>query len=128
MSDRFRTRNKNVIAVFLIGTLILLGKAAHLQLIDDTYRIKGNNIAIDEITTYPSRGLISDRNGKLVVYNNAMYDLMVTYRQINPEMDTLKFCRLLGIDRSTFERNLNKNWRSGRYSKRKPFVFSQSFI
>ena len=123
MSDRFRTRNKNVIAVFLIGTLILLGKAAHLQLIDDTYRIKGNNIAIDEITTYPSRGLISDRNGKLVVYNNAMYDLMVTYRQINPEMDTLKFCRLLGIDRSTFERNLNKNWRSGRYSKRKPFVF-----
>jgi len=123
MSDRFSNRYINILAVFLIGTLVLLGKAAHLQLIDDTYRVKGNNIAVDEITTYPSRGFITDRNEKIIVYNNAMYDLMVTYKQINPEMDTIKFCNLLGITKETFIKNLNKNWRSGRYSKRKPFVF-----
>ena len=123
MSDRHSSRYLNILAVFLIGTLVLLGKAAHLQLVDDTYRVKGNNIAVDEITTYPSRGFIADRNKKIIVYNNAMYDLMVTYKQINPAMDTTKFCELLGIDKSLFIKNLNKNWRSGRYSKRKPFVF-----
>ncbi len=123
MSDRFNNRYQSILAVFLIGTLVLMGKAAHLQLIDDTYRVKGKNIAVDEITTYPSRGFIADRNGKIIVYNNAMYDLMVTYKQVNPEMDTVKFCQLLGIDKPTFLKKLNKNWRSGRYSKRKPFVF-----
>lgn len=123
MSDRFSNRYQNILAVFLIGTLVLLGKAAHLQLIDDTYQVKGNNIAVDEITTYPSRGLITDRKGEIIVYNNAMYDLMVTYKQINPAMDTAKFCELLEIDKATFIKKLDKNWRSGRYSKRKPFVF-----
>ncbi|MEM1122481.1 MAG: penicillin-binding protein 2 [Bacteroidota bacterium] len=123
MSDRFSNRYVNILAVFLVGTLVLLAKAAHLQLVDDTYRVKGNNIAVDEITTYPSRGFITDRNGKIIVYNNAMYDLMVTYKQIDPKMDTLKFCRLLDISKTTFIKNLDKNWRSGRYSKRKPFVF-----
>ena len=52
-----------------------------------------------------------------------MYDLMVTYKQINPKMDTVKFCGLLGITKEDFVKNLNKNWRSGRFSKRKPFVF-----
>ena len=123
MSDRFNDRYQSILAVFFIGTLVLMGKAAHLQLIDDTYQVKGNNIVINEITTYPSRGFITDRNGKIIVYNNAMYDLMVTYRQINPEMDTTKFCQLLGMTKATFIKNLDKNWRSGRFSKRKPFVF-----
>ncbi len=123
MSDRFNNRYQSILAVFLIGTLVLMGKAAHLQLIDDTYRVKGNNIAVDEITTYPSRGFITDRNGKIIVYNNAMYDLMVTYKQVDAEMDTAKFCQLLGIDKAAFIKKLNKNWRSGRFSKRKPFVF-----
>lgn len=123
MSDRFNNRYQSILAVFLIGTLVLMAKAAHLQLIDDTYRVKGNNIAVDKITTYPSRGFITDRNGKIIVYNNAMYDLIVTYKQVNPKMDTVKFCQLLGIDKAAFLKKLNKNWRSGRFSKRKPFVF-----
>ena len=76
MSDRFNNRYQSILAVFLIGTLVLMGKAAHLQLIDDTHRVKRENIAVDEITTFPSRGFIADRNGKIIVYNNAMYDLM----------------------------------------------------
>jgi len=40
-----------------------------------------------------------------------MYDLMVTYKQVNPEMDTAKFCQLLGIDKVTFNKKLNKIFR-----------------
>ncbi len=123
MSDRFSQRYQYILAFFIACTLVLLFKAMHLQLIDSTYQSKGKSIAVDKITTYPSRGLIYDRNGKLLVYNNALYDLMVQYDQVDPKMDTVKFCQLLGIDKTTFQKNINKDWRSGRYSKRKPFVF-----
>lgn len=123
MDDRYKDRYQIILVLFIVGTLVLLLKAMQLQVFDNKYKTQGENIAVDQITTIPSRGLIYDRNGKLIVYNEALYDLMVTYNQINPEMDTTKFCRLLEIDKATFKKNLNKNWRSGRYSKRKPFLF-----
>jgi len=123
MDDRFKNRFQVILSVFVLATLVLLFKAMQLQVFDNPYRTKAATIAVDKITTYPSRGLIYDRNGKVIVYNDALYDLMVTYNQINPQMDTAKFCKLLGIDKPTFKKKLNKNWRSGRYSKRKEFVF-----
>ena len=78
---------------------------------------------MDQHILYPSRGLIYDRNGELLVYNNPMYDLMVTYNQIDPKMDTIEFCKLLNISKEDFKNRLKKNWRSGRYSKSVPFVF-----
>lgn len=123
MDDRHKNRHPIILGLFILATLVLLLQALQLQVLDNPYRKKGETIAVDKITTYPSRGLIFDRNQKLMVSNDAMYDLMVTYNQINPEMDTAKFCRLLGIDKAIFKKNLNKNWRSGRYSKRKPFIF-----
>jgi len=123
MDDRYKNRHQVILALFILGTLILLLKAMQLQVFDNKYKTQGENIAVEQITTFPSRGLIYDRNKKLIVYNDALYDLMVTYNQINPEMDTAKFCRLLEIDKPTFKKLLEKNWRSGRYSKRKPFIF-----
>ena len=123
MDDRFKNRFQVILGVFVLATLVLLFKAMQLQVFDNPYRTQAANIAVDKITTYPSRGLIYDRNGKVIVYNNALYDLMVTYNQINPQMDTAKFCKLLGIDKATFKKKLNKNWSSGRYSKRKAFIF-----
>jgi len=123
MDDRYKNRHTVVVGLFILATLVLLFKALQLQVLDNPYRTKAETIAVDKITTYPSRGLIYDRNGKLIVYNEALYDLMVTYNQLNPQMDTAKFCRLLGIDKPTFKKRITKNWRSGRYSKRKPFVF-----
>ena len=123
MSERYSQRYLYILVFFAICTLVLLLKAMHLQLFDEKYQAKANSVAVDEVTTYPSRGLIYDRNGKLLVYNNALYDLMVQYNQLDPEMDTLRFCQLLRIDKKTFERNINKDWQSGRFSKRKPFVF-----
>ena len=97
MDDRFKNRQQIILGVFILGTLVLLLKAMELQVFDNKYKTEGENIAVDKVTTFPSRGLIYDRNGKLMVYNDALYDLMVTYNQINPEMDTAKFCRLLEL-------------------------------
>ncbi|MEM9822077.1 MAG: penicillin-binding protein 2 [Bacteroidota bacterium] len=123
MKDNYRSRQKVVQIFFLVTTALLLGKAMQIQVLDTTYQEKAKATAIDKSILYPSRGLIYDRNGRLLVNNNAMYDLKATYKLIDTEMDTLKFCTLLDIDRATFEKNLNKDWRSVRYSKSVPFVF-----
>ncbi len=123
MKDTFKSRQRTIQLVFLIGAILLLFKAMQLQLFDTSYQAKANATAIDKIVLYPSRGLIYDRNMKLLINNNAMYDLKVTYNRIDPDMDTLKFCNLLGIDRETFEKNLDKDFKSARYKKYAPFIF-----
>jgi penicillin-binding protein 2 len=123
VKDSNEQRQYVVIGVLVLAALILLLRAAQLQLIDQTYQNKAAAITIDKNIIYPSRGVVYDRNSNLMVYNNAQYDLMVTYRQINPKMDTQRFCRLLGIDTAYFNATLNKDWKGGHFSKSKPFPF-----
>lgn len=123
MAETLTLRKFPIRLFFAAAILLLVGKAAHIQLIDKTYAKRGSTAGIDKITKYPSRGLIYDRNEKLLVNNVPVYDLMVTHRQLDPKMDTTKFCELLGITKAAFEKKITKNWRSNRYSKFVPFAF-----
>ena len=123
VKDINQQRQFFIIGFFIIAAAVLLGRAAQLQLLSSTYRLKADAISIEKNILYPSRGVIYDRNGKLMVYNNAMYDLQVIYKQVNPKMDTAKFCRLLDIDTTTFKLNLDKDWKTGKYHKSLPFPF-----
>jgi penicillin-binding protein 2 len=123
LADTFSTRKFTIRIVFIVGALALILKAMFIQLVDDTYSARGTTAGIDKITVYPSRGLIFDRNGKLLVNNVPVYDLLVVYNRLNPEMDTTAFCTLLGISESSFKERIEKDWRSPRYSKVVPYVF-----
>ncbi len=123
MTDFHKGRQRGIQVFFIFAIAILLFKALEIQLIDTSYQDRARATAIDKEILYPSRGLILDRNRKLLVNNNAMYDLKCTYKQIDPNMDTTLFCKLLDIDVEAFKEKLNKNWRSARYSKSVPFVF-----
>ena len=124
MSDASLSTRRYPIRMFLFaGAFLLIGQAFYIQLVDETFAKRGISAGIDKVTIYPSRGLMYDRNGKLLVNNIPVYDLMVVYNQLNPEMDTTKFCQLLGISKATFKKNIEKNWRSPQYSKVVPFLF-----
>lgn len=123
VQDNNQQRQFIIIGVFIFAAAVLLGRAAQLQLWSSAYRLRADAISIEKNILYPSRGVIYDRNNNLMVYNNAMYDLMVTYKQVDPKMDTTKFCRLLDIDTPTFKLNLDKNWTTGKYHKSLPFPF-----
>ncbi|WP_438871974.1 hypothetical protein [Paramuribaculum intestinale] len=43
---------------------------------------------------YPSRGIIYDRQGRVVVFNQPAYDIMMIPRDVQP-FDTLDFCNTL---------------------------------
>jgi len=123
MADAPRERVFSIQLIFVAVALLFLWKAFDLQIWDSTYRNRAEATAIDKHVIYPSRGLIYDRNNKLLVNNNPVYDLMVTARRIDPKMDTTKFCELLGISKTEFIEGLDKDFRSARYSRSVPFVF-----
>ena len=69
-----------------------------LQIMSDDYRKSADSNAFFRKIEYPSRGIIKDRNGKLLVYNEPSYDLMVIMNEQKDHIDTLAFCKALDID------------------------------
>lgn len=123
MIGNLRDRQFYIQAMFALAAVVLIGRALFIQVIDDTYSRRADAVSTGNRVLYPSRGGIYDRAGKLLVNNEPMYDLLVTYNQVDPEMDTAKFCQLLSIEKAYFKKSINKDWRSPRFSKRVPFVF-----
>ncbi len=124
LGEQFKDRQYTILLVIGIAAFILVARAFHLQILDNDFKIKADAVAMSKVTVYPARGLIFDRNGELLINNAPVYDLLVTYNQVKPDMDTAKFCALLGIDKASFEERLNKDFkRDVRFAKHKPFVF-----
>src|SRR5690554_7239120 len=67
-----------------------------LQVVDPSYKFYAESNTQRQLTQYPSRGLIYDRNGKLLVANQPVYDLMIVPREVAP-FDTLAFSQALGL-------------------------------
>lgn len=116
-------RQHIIIGLFILMGLVLILKMAQLQLFSSKYKEQAQRTALDKNKIYPSRGLMYDRNGQLLVTNNTIYDLNVVYNAIDPEMDTTLLCDLLEIDKETFLKKINKNFKSRRFSKSVPFSF-----
>jgi len=57
---------------------------------------------------FPARGLIYDRNGKLLVYNEVTYDLMVNLKNVKKDFDTTELCNLVHINKDISEQEWKK--------------------
>ncbi|HAH37390.1 MULTISPECIES: penicillin-binding transpeptidase domain-containing protein [unclassified Algoriphagus] len=84
-----------LIFIFLVGA-VLLTKLFMIQVVDDSFMKKAERNAIQRVVDHPYRGLIYDRNGKLLVYNNPIFDLMVVPKEFQVK-DTTRFLELFGI-------------------------------
>jgi penicillin-binding protein 2 len=96
-----------IIGIFILIGLIYISRLFYIQVIDDTYKLDARNQAFRYKTEYPIRGYIYDRNGKLLVYNEAAYDLMVLPKDVK-DLDTNDFCELLGITKEQFLKKMKK--------------------
>jgi len=121
--DEKKIRFNIIRVVVILMAVMLIGTLAKFQLLDPFYANKANVTTLNQNIIFPARGLFYDRNGKLLVINYPAYDLYVTYKNINKDIDTAHFCSLLGITKEMFIENLNKDWHMGKYSKSIPFVF-----
>lgn len=95
-----------------VAVSILVVKLFNIQIIDDKYKMDAANNSMVYTTVYPTRGIIYDRNGKILVGNQVAYDLMVTPREVT-EFDTLTLARVLDVT-PEFIRNKMKEYTKNR--------------
>jgi len=88
-------------SLIIIAASLLVIRIFYLQVINDSFKLKSDNNAIKIKYDYPERGYIYDRNGKLLVANQASYDIMVIPREVK-NTDTLEFCQLLNITKEDY--------------------------
>ncbi|MFZ5940418.1 MAG: penicillin-binding protein 2 [Bacteroidota bacterium] len=117
--DHFRDRRLVFLVVIALVGLVYLSRLFWLQVIDKSYEVSAENNSQSHMIIYPARGLIYDRNGELLVYNQAAYDIMVIPGDVQ-EMDTLEFCNTLSITPEDFRGRLSA---AREYSPRVPSVF-----
>lgn len=84
-----------------------IGRLFYLQVVEDKYKLSADENVLRRIIDYPSRGLVYDRNGKLLVFNQTVYDLMITPREVK-EMDTAEFCSIIKISIEDFRKKFQK--------------------
>jgi penicillin-binding protein 2 len=104
--------------VIVVG-VILLTKLFFLQVVDPTYKLKARNNVVKKKTEYPSRGLMYDRNGKVMVYNDPVYNIMVTTNNVK-SVDTMALCQLLDVTRDHFDSRMEE---ARSKSPRRPYEF-----
>ena len=78
-----------------------------LQLMSDDYKKNADSNAFLKKVEFPSRGLIYDRNGQLMVYNQPSYDIMVIMNEEKDHIDTLEFCQTLGITKEFYIKRMD---------------------
>ena len=99
-------KRKYIIGGFIvIIAAIFLVRLFDLQINDEKYKRSADSNAFLKKTVYPSRGLIYDRNGELVVFNQPAYDVMLIPRDVQP-FDTLDFCATLNITKEQFDKRI----------------------
>jgi penicillin-binding protein 2 len=118
-------RKRYIIFFVCLLVLIYILQLFKLQVLDTNYKQWADNNAFLNKKLYPSRGEMYDRNGKLLVYNQPAYDVMVVMRETE-EFDTLAFCKAVNITMEDFRRTLSdvKNRKSNPgYSSYTPQTF-----
>ena len=92
--------------VALLIVVIYIIRLFMLQITSDDYKKSADSNAFLKKIEYPSRGGIYDRNGKLLVYNQPAYDIMVVMNEAKDHLDTLDFCEALNITREDFDHRM----------------------
>ncbi len=104
MKDYSLDNRRYVIAgVAVLIVVVYTIRLFMLQITSDDYKKSADSNAFLKKIEYPSRGVISDRNGKLLVYNQPSYDIMVVMNEVGNRLDTLELCQALNITKEDFD-------------------------
>lgn len=121
--NKFQSRKYIIQFCFIVTGLVILMNTAWLQLFNSNFKERAEKTTLHKRTLFPSRGIIYDRNENLLVINEPTYNLEVVYNELESDMDTSLFCKLLNIDTKTFEGNIEKDWSNVQFRKSIPFTF-----
>lgn len=119
--DNLFNRKYIIQGLFILVALILVGTLFYIQVASDKYFLSAESNVLRKIYTFPARGVILDRNEKVLVQNEPVYDLMVIPNQVK-EFDTLSLINIIGIDMKRFKKSFNRAAVQSRYQ---PSIFEK---
>jgi len=95
-----------IAGVATVIVVIYIIRLFTLQITSDDFKKSADSNAFLKKVEFPSRGIISDRNGQLLVYNQPSYDIMIVVNEARNRLDTLDFCQALNITREEFDKRM----------------------
>ncbi len=110
MKGDYELENRKFVigGVAIVVVIVYLIRLLTLQILSDDYKKNADSNAFLKKIEFPARGIISDRNGELLVYNQHSYDLMVVMNEESGRLDTLEFCSALGITKEYFIKRMKE--------------------
>lgn len=106
-------RTNKLLTGLAVAAAILIGKLFYIQIIDDSYKTDASNNSMVHAVIYPTRGIIYDRNGKILVGNKVAYDMLVTPKEVGV-FDTLELCDILEISPEFLKEKMDGYYRDRR--------------
>lgn len=103
INDQYYRRRYVISGIAVVIVLTYIIRLFYLQIIDQSTKDQADNNALVKQTIYPSRGLIYDRNGELLVFNQPIYEITMVMREMGKDWDTLSFCNYLNISKEDFD-------------------------
>ena len=94
INDRYYYRQYVIGGLVVVVLLLYTIRLFHLQVIDRAGQQKAVSNALIQQPIYPSRGLIYDRNGKLLVFNQPIYEITLITNEMKNGFDTVAFCEI----------------------------------
>ena len=101
-NDPYTKRPFIIAGSVVLVVLIFIIRLFWLQVIDQSQKAKADSNALLRQVMYPSRVLIYDRNGELLVFNQPIYEVTLIMQEMRYGFDTVAFCQCLGIDSLEF--------------------------
>ncbi len=121
--DHSFDNRKFVIGGIAVGIiLIYIVRLFSLQMFSDDYKESADSNAFRKEIIYPSRGLVTDRKGNLLVYNEPSYNIMVVMQE-QWGVDTLDFCETMGITPEFYKQRMQEIKQRIGYSRHTPQLF-----
>ena len=125
LDHTFEKRKLVIGGVAIAIVVVYLIRLYVLQVSSDDYKLRADSNAFRKEVVFPSRGLIYDRNGKLLVYNEPSYNILVTMQEQHG-VDTLAFCNTIGITKEEYVKRMDEIKDSSKnpsYSRNTPQLF-----
>ena len=124
MSGKFNFSNRKYVVgtVAVIVTVVYIVRLFSLQILSDEYKKNADSNAFRKEIQYPSRGLILDRKGQLMVFNEPSYNIMVVMQE-QLGVDTADFCRTIGITEEEYVKKMQEIKARRNYSRYTPQLF-----
>jgi penicillin-binding protein 2 len=112
MAFDLRKKNRLILGAIVIATIFIV-RLFSLQIMNQEYKVTAENNAYRYVIRYPARGLILDRNRKILAGNDTAYDIMITPYEVKA-LDTADLCRIFDLDIVEVREKLNEYRRNRR--------------